>query len=336
MRELIPRIIIVCLVCLQFFCKSKDQSTIPQENISESSAKSTATDPIDQKIILKINNTQFTNLDFKRFIQLQYSEIVGNQLNQKLLNRFFDAFVENKLVLVKAEDENIQVDDTEIADYLKKVDVGGMRPDKNAISSSVKVQKYLYNKIYKDINVSEKEIQDYYNKNRDEFHKQDEIVLHQILVKDKDKAIKIRGLLTNDPSNFEEIARTESISLDAEKNGLIGSFQKGELPAEIEAVVFALKVDEISQILQTAYGFHIFRVSQRKKERNLFLSAVKENIRNKLLSDKMDKAYQNLIVQLKIQLKVDIQSQALYFKLSNFKGENNQNEIPKMDSNSLS
>ena len=74
----------------------------------------------------------------------------------------------------------------------------------------------------------------------------------------------------------------------------MGFFEKGMLPQEMEEVVFSLKVNEISPIVESPYGFHLFKVTRKRKSRMQLLAAVKDEIKSKLLSAKLTAAYARL------------------------------------------
>jgi len=93
----------------------------------------------------------------------------------------------------------------------------------------LKVQKYLLANVYKDITVSDAEVAQFYEAHLADFRKTEEIHLFQIMVKDREKLLKIRQELLNQPARFEEVAHRESISPEATNGGAMGFFEKGLL-----------------------------------------------------------------------------------------------------------
>ncbi|MEI6614179.1 MAG: peptidylprolyl isomerase, partial [Chrysiogenales bacterium] len=185
--------------------------------------------------------------------------------------------------------------------------------DTPAILNVLKVQKFLLVNVYKDITVSDGEVAQFYESHLNDFHKTEEIKLFQIMVKDREKLLKIRQELLNQPSRFEEVARRESISPEAGNGGAMGFFEKGMLPQEMEGVVFSLKVNEISPIVESPYGFHLFKITQKKKSRMLQLTAVKDEIKNKMLSARLADTYQDFLSSLKEEVPVQLNYGNLYF-----------------------
>ena len=274
---------------------------------------------LDAKEILTLDNKHYTNLDLKKFFKNQYPDISSTN-NSTILSRLFDIFVEQELILNEIEKENIDLGKIEVKDFMESLQIENKLKSKH-FNENLRIQKYLYFKIYQDIEVSEKEIIDYYNQNKDEFKKNDEVLLHQIFVKDKDKSAQISAMLKNFPEKYEEIARTESESPDAGKDGQMGYFERGTLPKEMEDMVFSLKINEISPVVETQYGFHIFKITKKRKKRMMFLSAVKEDIRENILSEKLKLAYENYMTQLKKQVSLAIKHKNLFFPYLGPQGE---------------
>lgn len=60
---------------------------------------------------------------------------------------------------------------------------------------------------------------------------------------------------------FEDVAKTSNDGPTAAKGGFLGTFRRGELDGEFEAVAFAMSAGEVSEVVQTKFGYHIILVS---------------------------------------------------------------------------
>ena len=287
-----------------------------RESEKKSTESITSVGHDDSGVVLRIADREFSNQDLKNFFAAQYAEITmnGQAENSYLLSRLFDSFVENKLILFHAESQDVTVDKAEVQEYLKVIDKQEMKTDPGVVDDLVKVQKHLFFRVYKDISVSDAEIERYYQDNLEDFRRGEEIMLHQILYRDKKKALKTRDRLIHEPQSFEEIARAESEAPDARQGGEMGYFERGQLPKEMESVVFSLKLQEISPVVESPYGFHIFKVTRRKRERLLYLTVVRDEVYNKLLSDKLSRAYEEYLLKLREEVGVSIFHERLFFK----------------------
>jgi parvulin-like peptidyl-prolyl isomerase len=291
---------------------------------------------LENKVIMTIASGSLTNRELKNFIKLHYADVLEQKDNDKLLSRLFDVFCEQQVILFKAEQSGVQVGESEVADYL--AEIRSKRPDlavdAKTAAQALKVQTYLLTHVYKDIAVSDAEVAQFYESHLTEFRRSEEIQLFQIMAKDREKLLKIRQELLNRPSRFEEIARSESISPEAANGGAMGFFTKGVLPQEMENVVFSLKVNEISPVVETPYGFHLFKITQKRKARMLLLEAVQDEIRNKMLSARLADAYQAFLNALKTEVPARCQYDNLYFpyiKSDSGVSENETKSLPDGD-----
>jgi parvulin-like peptidyl-prolyl isomerase len=301
---------------------------------NRSSADKKAKAAVDQatatesKVVMTIGSISLTNRELKEFIKLQYADIFEQKDNGKLLSRLFDVFCEQQILLFKAEQAHIEVSDSEAADYLKEIQARRreLTVDALTIRHVLQVQKYLLANVYKDITVSDAEVAQFYESHLGDFRRTEEIKLFQIMVTEREKLLKIRQELLNQPSRFEEVARRESMSPEAANGGAMGFFEKGMLPQEMESVVFSLKVDEISPIVESPYGFHLFKVTQKRKARMLLLAAVKDEIKNKMLSARLAAAYQDFLSKLRSEVPVRLNYDNLYFPYIKSDSGENKNE----------
>jgi len=319
---------VIFLVFLGFLAQCKQTS---RDGVSQPPADPETSR--DGKTILSIAGISLTNLDLKNFIKTQYAELFEKKENDKLLSRLFDVFAEQQMILFKANQNGIQADENEVAEYLREIQ--SRRPDSavdpGMVRNVLKVQKYLLAGAYKDVDVSDAEVARFYETHLADFQKTEEIELFQIMVNDRERLLKIRSELLAQPARFSEVARSESISPEAGSGGAMGFFERGILPKEMEEVVFSLKVNEISPIVESPYGFHLFKVTRKRRSRTQLLTAVKEEIRSKLLSAKLTAAYEQFLAGLKKEITVRVHYENLYFsyiKSDPGVNENENNDLP--------
>lgn len=281
----------------------------------KSTAGANAATAGERSPILQINEFSRSNADFKSFISQHYADILKAAGGAKILSRLFDQYVEQEIVLYKARREGFAVGDDEVRQFVEQIkkDAKTASADPQQIRDQLTAQKYLYFRVYQEIQVTPQEVDAHYNGHIEEYRKSEEILLQQIMVRDHGEAVRLRSELLASPGRFEEIARRESKSPEASSGGQLGYFEKGVLPKEMESIVFALQVGEISPITETPYGFHIFRVTKIKKRRLLAFANVAQEIREKLLSDKLHAAYRDFMAAARRELTVTPRTTNLYF-----------------------
>lgn len=145
------------------------------------------------------------------------------------------------------------------------------------------VQNKLYDKVTADVTVSDKEIEGYYKKNKQNYVQPATRDVRHILVKKKALAESLYHRARNG-ENFAALAKKYSTDPGTKKQGGKYPAAKGRSAPEFDKVAFALKTGEISQPVKTQFGWHIIlALTAIKKERVTPLSEVKPAIRQQLL-----------------------------------------------------
>ena len=171
----------------------------------------------------------------------------------------------------------------------------------------------VYDKVTADVNVSDAEVQKYYDDNKNTvFLEPEQIRISHILVqfgdqdpnrKTKEAAldkIKMIQQKLKDGETFENMANKYSEDSSSNTNGGdIGYFSKGQLVAEFENVAFSLPVGQISDIVETPYGFHLIKVTDKKEQRIKTFDEVKDSIKQYLLNNLKSDKFNKFLLSLK-------------------------------------
>ena len=171
----------------------------------------------------------------------------------------------------------------------------------------------VYDKVTADVNVSDAEVQKYYDDNKNTvFLEPEQIKISHILVqfgdqdpnrKTKEAAldkIKMIQQKLKDGETFENMANKYSEDSSSNTNGGdIGYFSKGQLVAEFENVAFSLPVGQISDIVETPYGFHLIKVTDKKEQRIKTFDEVKDSIKQYLLNNLKSDKFNKFLLSLK-------------------------------------
>ena len=118
---------------------------------------------------------------------------------------------------------------------------------------------------------------------------------------------KMEGILEEAKNGADFAKLAEKYTEDPgsrDKGGLYEDFTKGRMVKPFEDAAFSVPVGEISDIVETRYGYHILKVVDRKKETKP-LDEVKEDIRKKLTNLKKNEAYNSFIDDLKKEAKYE-------------------------------
>jgi len=162
----------------------------------------------------------------------------------------------------------------------------------------ITIQRLFRDQVYPRVAVTEEEIRVYYEGQSGDFHQPEEVRAAQIVVKTAQEARMIEQQLRAG-KDFGEMARKYSLSPDAKAGGDLGFFARGQMPRQFDDVAFRLKVNQISSVVSTNYGFHIFRLLAKRPARKKPLSEVKGQIEQKLVGEKREQAQAEYVKMLR-------------------------------------
>lgn len=171
---------------------------------------------------------------------------------------------------------------------------------------------YLDSTLETKMAISDREIKKYYDENQDIFlREKEEIHLKQVLLPDKKTADRVWRLL-NRKASFDSLAKTYNIGQRSSETDL-GYLSEDEVVRSVWKKVRIYRVGAITRPIQTDFGFHIFRILDKKPEGSIKeLADVRDEIEARLRQDKLEENYLALMSQLKSTMKIET-----YFDLLN-------------------
>ncbi|WP_353685036.1 peptidyl-prolyl cis-trans isomerase [Thermodesulfovibrio sp. 3907-1M] len=176
--------------------------------------------------------------------------------------------------------------------------------------------------------VSEKDAEDYYEKNKDQFIRPTEVRLSQIVVKNEDEAKKVYERIDKG-EDFGKIAK--EISKDEKtkaSGGDMGFFKKGQLNPQIENIAFSLKKGQVSMPLNLKGQLYIFKVTDVKGTPIQF-EQIKSQLIEQLRAKKQQDWFNSYIEELKKKHKVEVNEKALQEILNQALIGSKPEEMPK-------
>ena len=157
--------------------------------------------------------------------------------------------------------------------------------------------------ILPSITVSEDEVKAFYKTNADKYQNQQQREASHILIaasknaapaekaKAKAKAEDVLGQIKKNPKQFEELATKYSQDPEsAKKGGDLGAFGRGMMVKPFDDAVFSMKVNEISGIVESDFGYHIIKLTKVIGEGGGF-DAIKPQIKAELIYQKAQDKY---------------------------------------------
>ncbi|RLD10484.1 MAG: hypothetical protein DRI44_05960 [Chlamydiae bacterium] len=241
-------------------------------------------------------NAVFANRDLEKlptYLRREYDKNRDNFIKQLINNKVFESAANNESFSDSPEFNR------ELDDVVKQVKM-----------------KYYYDKyITSRINISEKDIKNYYKNHDSKYSSPEKIKVRHILIAVKKNPLPVQ--ITNaynkakllrqrvmEGESFAEIAAAESDCPSRAKGGDLGYRQRGQLVPEFEKVAFDLKKNEISKVIKTEFGYHIIQVTDIIQKRKLSFDEVKDKIKQEIYSQREKKLYNDLLTSLTNKYKV--------------------------------
>jgi len=156
------------------------------------------------------------------------------------------------------------------------------------------------------VEVSSKEIEDYYNMYKEEFKEAEERQLREIVVPTEQEAKEILILLLQG-QDFATLAKERSKAPSAKDGGDLGFITKGKKFPQFDTVAFSetLEVGKISNIFKGPDGYYILKLEAKRGGKQKSLSEMWDDIKRGLTFLKQQKKIEDLISKLSTQAKIE-------------------------------
>jgi peptidyl-prolyl cis-trans isomerase C len=197
----------------------------------------------------------------------------------------------------------------------QKVTIEQLRAD---AQSELNVTKMLQAEIESKVAVTPAQVQDFYAKNPDRFKQGERVRASHILLRVPEQAdaaakaavkTKADDVLKQVRAGKDFSALAKQYSEDpgsAPNGGDLNYFQKGQMVGPFDQAVFSLKVGEVSGVVETQFGFHIIKVTDKQAERTVPLDEVRPQVQQFLENQARQEQTQALLKSLAAKGKVEI------------------------------
>ena len=284
-------ILLVFVVCGVIYCSKE---TIPVKNNTEDAA------------ICQINGIEFKVSEFFKFIddhKIPESVIMSHK--NEILANFLDLFIEQKIIELKIKKEQIAIDSQELEAIIQNNSDDSSSSEDNGyqerIRKDILLQKYLLLKLIPKLDITEDEVRDYYKKHRDGFIMNERIKIMQIMLQSKEDADALYAKLIKSPKLMKQLIEKRAIDEIQTKGIILATYQKGELPKEIEEHLWKLPIGIIDKPFTSESGDSmIFEAVERYPQGLAPLEEVQDKIEKKLALLRFDQMNEQLKNELRL------------------------------------
>ena len=288
--------------------------------------------------VATVNGVDISRRDYDRELKLYRNRMArnGRQLNEQQLQfvsgQILDRMIETELLYQESRKQGVQIETKEIetqfgeirqrfsseqefTEAMGQMDLteAGVRQQ---IEKGLAINKLVKTRIADNIKISEEESRKFYASNPELFKQAEQVKASHILVKveqDADaekkteagnKIEQIQARLKKG-EDFADLARESSEGPSASKGGDLGYFKRGSMVKPFEDAAFALEVDQVSDVVETRFGYHLIKVYDKKPEQILAYAEVKGDLQEHLKQQKLKLEVDAYLEGLKKNAKIE-------------------------------
>jgi peptidyl-prolyl cis-trans isomerase C len=213
--------------------------------------------------------------------------------------------VERAFLRLRAEYPGTHFDDLLAQERLSQTEL------KTRLKEQLTVEKLFEDEVFPQVQVVEAEAERYYADHQAEFQEPERVHVLQIVVASRDEALQLREKLRRNPGTFAEVARKSSIGPEGKNGGDLGLIGRGSGFPEVFDVCFGLPVNAVSEVTPSPYGFHLFKVLEKKPAQRRTLDQAKAEILQKLGRERRARAQADYVDALRKRAQIKIDEKAL-------------------------
>jgi len=284
-----------------------------------------------EEVVVKVNDQIVTKTDYETRLQQTLEgirrEYKGPDMDARLKEvpqRLVEQMTEELLLIEKAKQlYNVEsVVDFQVENFMKDNKMATKEDLRKALEAEgltmeqfrkqigmIYVPEFMKSReVRSKIVLSTEEVTSFYEAHKADYAQKSTVELQEILLlKSGHTAEQAKALYEQiqrdlaSGKNFGDLAAVYSEAFSRNNKGSAGVFAPGDLSPELSQPVFALKVGQVTPLLETTTGWYIFKVANKKDGRVPTLEESREAIVQALKEQKFQKAFRDYIQQLKAE-----------------------------------
>ena len=284
------------------------------------------------QVVLTVNGEKITAKQFdkvlnakKQLFRVQNFEELKTEELVWIKTRGLNEIIRNTLIAQEIAKENISIEQNVLESNLRKAREGYLEGAfektldlegisiadwEKSIEKKLLTNELIHQQVNSKVSLSDKELRDYYDKNHNEFHKKEQVKALHIMVESEEEIREIQKELRSKQKTFPALAMEYSLGPEGAQGGDLGYFEAGQMPEEFDDV-FKLKINKVSDIIKTPYGFHLLKVVDKIEERKMDFEESKSRVEKILLEYLQDQAFKKWFLKLKQNAEIEIEYESL-------------------------
>lgn len=279
-------------------------------------------------VVAKVNSKEILMEDVNIFVKpiLERAKVMGQQvtpeLEKTIRQQWIEHLIARRLLLDKADSAKIVVSEEEIKKNTANPQYRNVNISDDKLRELVKgdlmINNIIESNIMSKVSITDKEVEEFYNERKNELIEPEQVKARHILFRvgasdpqeKKDEQLKkakeVLKEAKNGKADFSELANKYSEEPSDSRGGDLGYFARGRMVPAFENAAFALKKDEISDVVETQFGYHIIKVEDKKDARNIPFDEIKDAVRENIKIQRGNVEIEKWIDQLKSEATIEM------------------------------
>jgi peptidyl-prolyl cis-trans isomerase C len=161
------------------------------------------------------------------------------------------------------------------------------------------------------VQVGDAEVEAWYAGHAREMDEPERVHALQIVVRTREEAIRVREEVRRKPQAFADVARRASIGPEGKSGGDLGWFGRGQGMPEVFDACFRLAPGAVSEVIPSPFGFHVFKVVEKRPASHRSLADARPAIQQRLLREKRARAQEDYVAALRSRASIEIDKAAV-------------------------
>jgi peptidyl-prolyl cis-trans isomerase C len=288
------------------------------------------------EVLARVNGEAITRGEFElavKTVEARAGQPVPAEQRNEVLRGLLDEMVTLRLLKQEVTRQQVAVTDADLDAQMKRL--RGEFPNDKAFQAALKSQqmsldqlrtetranmavgKLLEKEIGPKVEVKPTDVSTFYEKNPDKFQQPEAVRASHVLIgvaEGADAAAKKAARAKADDvlkqaragADFAELAKKYSNDVSAPRGGDLSFFPKGQMVPAFDAAAFALQPGQVSDVVETPFGFHVIKVTERRPATTVPFGEVAPRIEQFLRQQRQQEQTKAYVEALKGKNKVEV------------------------------
>lgn len=310
-----------------------------QESGQAEQAEQAEQQPLPDDLVATVNGVEISQEDYEQAVTQTQSRMAqqGQPVAEGELETFradiLDQLIAEELLYQEAQEQGLTVEDGSADSQIEQMraqfdgDEGWQQAlERNGVTEeelreqierNALIQQLMTTAVPEPGEVTEDEVQEFYDENPEFFEQGEQISARHILIDTREleseaeiedarqRAEDVRQELI-DGADFAALAQERSEGPSATRGGDLGTFGRGQMVPAFEEAAFALEEDQISQVVESEFGFHVIQVTEKMDSGLVPVDQVSQSIRQYLGQQKQADALDSYVDELREEADVRV------------------------------